>query len=262
KTKLIEWAQGYAYQMWRGRNNTVRLDGLGGQLVVLIPDKDAVLVFTANNASNTAKQYNLIHDFLIPAIKSDKALDTAPAQQAEIRKRTSALNLSTGVTASSKTNMESRVAGKEFILTNNDHNIQSVYFSFNNGVCTFGIKRENVVSSIRAGLNEWIISNTLSSSLLAPPRTNVSKSIDANYSAAQPLIKVACKYYWTDEKTLEISGRFVEETLGQETIVCKFTEQNNDVRLTIEPKANPSASGRGFGNQQPIVLRGVMVRIE
>ena len=261
KRKLNDWGQGYAYQMWRGRNNTVRLDGLGGQFVVLIPDKDAIVVFTAN-ASNTQKELNLIHDFLIPAIKPDKALAAAPAQQEEIRKRTSALNLSAGVATSSKTNMEAKITGKEFMLTNNDHNIQSVYFSFNNGVCTFSIKRDNIVSSVRAGLNEWIISNTLSSSLLAPPRTNVSKSVDANYSVLQPVIKLGSQYSWTEEKTLEISGRFVEETLGQETIVCKFTEQNNEVRLTIEPKANPSASGRGFGNQQPIVLRGVMVRIQ
>ncbi|HQB37194.1 MAG TPA: serine hydrolase, partial [Bacteroidales bacterium] len=38
-----DWAQGYCYQMWRGRNNTVRLDGMAGQFVVLIPDKDAIV---------------------------------------------------------------------------------------------------------------------------------------------------------------------------------------------------------------------------
>ena len=114
--------------MWRGRNNTVRLDGLGGQFVVLIPDKDAIVVFTAN-AGNTQKELNLIHDFLIPAIKSDKALGAAPAQQQEIQKRTAALSINPGLTASSKTNIETKISGKEFMLTNNDHNIQSVYFS-------------------------------------------------------------------------------------------------------------------------------------
>ncbi|MFZ0283110.1 MAG: serine hydrolase, partial [Bacteroidales bacterium] len=45
---LNDWAQGYCYQMWRGRNNSVRLDGMAGQFVMLFPDKDAFVVMTAN----------------------------------------------------------------------------------------------------------------------------------------------------------------------------------------------------------------------
>ena len=85
KEVLSDWGQGYAYQMWRGKNNTVRLDGMGGQFVVLIPDKDAIVVFTANN-TNTQKQLDLIHKYLIPAIKSDKPLAAAPALQEEMVK--------------------------------------------------------------------------------------------------------------------------------------------------------------------------------
>lgn len=83
---MSDWGQGYAYQMWRGKNNTVRLDGMAGQFVVLIPDKDAIVVFTANN-SNTQKQLDLIHNFLIPAIKSDKPLAPEPATLGEMTKR-------------------------------------------------------------------------------------------------------------------------------------------------------------------------------
>jgi CubicO group peptidase (beta-lactamase class C family) len=255
-----DWEQGYAYQMWRGKNNTVRLDGMAGQFVVLIPDKDAIVVFTANN-SNTQKQLDLIHNFLIPAIKSDKPLAPAPAFQEEMTKRAADLNISPAFEKSSESGFEKSVSGKEFILSENDNKIQSVYLSFNDGVCTFAIKRDNAVSSIKTGAKEWQVSNTLSASLLAPPRSNFSKSVDANYTILQPAIKVAAQYTWTEEKTLEITGRFVEEALGSETIVCKFTEQNNEVRVTIEPKT-PARAGRGFGNQQPVVLRGTMVRIE
>lgn len=257
KRSLSDWGQGYAYQMWRGKNNTVRLDGMGGQFVVLIPDKDAIVVFTANN-TNTQKQLDLIHKYLIPAIKSDKALAAAPALQEEMVKKASALTIKSGFEKSSEYGFEKSVSGKEFILSENDNKIQSVYFSFKNGDCTFAIKRDNAVSSIKAGGKEWQMSNTLSTSLLAPPRSNFSKSVDASYSILKPVIKVAAQYAWTDEKTLEITGRFVEETLGSETIVCKFSEQNNEVRITIEPKT-PARSGRGPGNQQPVVLRGVLV---
>lgn len=259
KRSLSDWGQGYAYQMWRGRNNTVRLDGMAGQFVVLIPDKDAIVVFTANN-SNTQKQLNLIHNYLIPAIKSDKPLAPAPAIQEALANKANALTISPGFEKASESGFEKSVSGKEFILSENDHKIQSVYLSFKNGECSFAIKRENTVSSIIAGLKEWKVSNTLLTSLLAPPRSTFSKSVDANYSILKPVIKVAAQYAWTEEKTLEITGRFVEETLGSETIVCKFSEQNNDIRVTIEPKT-PARAGRGMGNQQPVILRGVMLKL-
>jgi len=257
KRILSDWGQGYAYQMWRGKNNTVRLDGLGGQFVVLIPDKDAIVVFTANN-TNTQKQLDLIHKYLIPAIKSDKTLAVAPALHEEMTKKAATLTISPGFEKSVVSGFEKSVSEKEFILSENENKIQSVYFSFKNGNCTFAIKRDNSVSSIKAGGKEWQISNTLSASLLAPPRSNFSKSVDASYSILKPVIKVAARYVWTDEKTLEINGRFVEETLGSETIVCKFSDQNNEVKITIESKS-PARSGRGPGNQQPAVLRGAMV---
>lgn len=259
KRSLSDWGQGYAYQMWRGKNNTVRLDGMAGQFVVLIPDKDAIVVFTANN-SNTQKQLDLIHNFLIPAIKSDKPLAPAPAFQEEMTKRAAALNISPRFEKSSESGFEKSISGKEFILSENDNKIASVYLSFQDGICTFAIKRDNTVSSIKAGAKEWQVSNTLSASLLAPPRSNFSKSVDANYTILKPAIKVATQYAWTEEKTLEITGRFVEEALGSETIVCKFSEQNNDVRITIEPKT-PARSGRGFGNQRPVILSGVMLKL-
>ena len=259
KRILSDWGQGYAYQMWRGKNNTVRLDGMGGQFVVLIPDKDAIVVFTANN-TNTQKQLDLMHKYLIPAIRSDKPLAPAPALLAEMAKKAAALGINPGFEKSVASGLEKLVSGKEFILSENENKIQSVYFSFKNGDCTFAIKRDNAVSSIKTGGKEWLVSNTLSASLLAPPRTNFSKSVDASYSILKPVIKVAAKYAWIDEKTLEITGRFVEETLGYETIVCKFSEQNNEVRVSIEPKT-PARSGRGPGNQQPVVLRGAMVNL-
>lgn len=257
--ELNDWAQGYAYQMWRGRNNTVRLDGMGGQFVVLIPDKDAIVVFTAN-ARNTQQQLNLMHDFLIPAIKSDKALAPDGAAQNEILKRKTALSINPGFTATSNAAFETEISGNEFILASNDYQIQSVYLSFDKEECTFALKRDNNITSIKSGLNKWKISNTNSASLLAPPRGTFSKSIDANYSIIQPVIKLGSQYAWTDDKTLEITGRFVEESLGAETIVFKFSEQMGTIALTIEPKS--AAPSRMPAMRQPVVLRGTMVKIK
>jgi CubicO group peptidase (beta-lactamase class C family) len=255
-----DWAQGYAYQMWRGRNNSVRLDGMAGQFVVLFPDKDAIVVFTAN-ARNTQNELNLMHDYLFPSIQSDKALPPNPDSNKEIQARAKALHISPGDAQRMHTEIEARISGKEFALNQNDYDIQSVYFVFDGSECTFALKRDNRVESIKTGSGGWKISNTTSESLLAPPRENVSKSIDANYSIPRPIIKVGAIYSWTDDKTLEITGRFVEENLRSETIVCKFSDQFGTLSLTIEPKAAAMPS-RFPGMRQPVVLRGSLIDIK
>jgi CubicO group peptidase (beta-lactamase class C family) len=262
--ELSDWKQGYCYQMWRGRNNSVRLDGMGGQFVVLFPDKDAVVIMTAN-ARSTQDELNLMHNYLIPAIKSDKALPENAGLNNELQKRQSSLLLKpTTVAGLPKTELEAKISGKEFALPKNSNNIQSVYFSFNGDGCSFAIKRDDNISVIKAGLESWKISNTLSSSLLAPPRT-ASKSVDANYKILQPIIKVGASYSWTDKNTLELTARFMEENLGSETIVCTFSEVNGAISVSIAPKAAAGRMGAGPagpGGPPVTLLRGTLVKID
>ncbi|KAA6347215.1 Carbohydrate deacetylase [termite gut metagenome] len=68
ETKEVDWLQGYGYQMWRGRYNTFRADGNGGQYIIIIPEKDAIIVTTAN-VSNMQAEMDLIWKYLLPAFK-------------------------------------------------------------------------------------------------------------------------------------------------------------------------------------------------
>jgi len=256
-----DWAQGYCYQMWRGRNNSVRLDGMAGQFVILFPDKDAIVVLTAN-ARNTQEELNLVHNYLFPSIKSDKAISSDPGLYNELQKKQSALYLKTQVSKVSESEIVKKISGKEFILQDNDYQIQSVYFTFSNNVCSFAIKRNNQISVIKSGLGTWKITNSKSASLLAPQRNMTSKSIDAKYAVLQPSIKVGTSYSWTDPGTLEITARFVEESLGTQVIVCKFSEINGSMGVTIGPKSAPVQMGSPGRAQPAIQLRGVLVNIE
>jgi CubicO group peptidase (beta-lactamase class C family) len=252
-----DWAQGYCYQMWRGRNNTVRLDGMAGQFVILIPDKDAIVVLTAN-ARNTQEEMNLVHNYLVPAIKSGKAITADEASYAELQKKQSALSVKQDDSKVTKSDLTGKISGKEFLLGDNDFKIESVYFTFKGEECSFALKRDNNISVIKCGNGSWKISNTKSSSLLAPPRSN-SKSIDANYKVHQPLIKVATEYSWTDNNTLEITSRFIEESLGSETVICRFREFNGNINVTIEQKP-----GFFMGRPGPTItpLRGTLAKVE
>jgi CubicO group peptidase (beta-lactamase class C family) len=63
-----DWMQGYGYQLWRCRNNAYRADGYVGQFIIVIPEKDAVVVTTANIQDMQA-EINLIWKHLLPAMK-------------------------------------------------------------------------------------------------------------------------------------------------------------------------------------------------
>lgn len=257
-----DWAQGYCYQMWRGRNNSVRLDGMAGQFVILFPDKDAIVVLTAN-ARNTQEELNLVHNYLVPAIKSAKAIPSDPPKYAELQKKQSSLVIKSPVSAAEGSVFETKISGKEFLLQDNDYHIQSVYLTFKNKELSFAIKRDNQISVLKAGSDAWKTVNTKSTSVLAPPRSSQSKSIDANYAVLQPVIKVASCYSWNDPKTLEITSRFVEESLGSQSVVCTFSEVNGTIAITLGPKSMPGMMG-GPGMPQPpaVQLRGVLVNPE
>ncbi|MBN2665413.1 MAG: serine hydrolase [Bacteroidales bacterium] len=258
---LNDWTQGYCYQMWRGRNNSVRLDGMAGQFVLLFPDLDAIVVMTAN-ARNTQEQLNLVHNYLIPSIKSVKAIPPSPAAYDELRKKVTALSLETPADKVSEPDLAKKISGKEFMLQENEYQIQSVYFTFKNNDCSFAIKRNNQISVVKAGQGTWKITNTKSASLLAPPRNTHSKSIDANYAVLQPVIKAGTSYCWTDPRTLEITSRFVEESLGAQTIECRFSEMNGSVTVSMGPKSAAPAMAPAGRMQAAVQLRGMLVNPE
>ena len=62
-----DWVQGYGYQMWRCRHNAFRADGANGQYIIVIPEKDAVVVTTAY-IQNMQQEINLIWDHILPAL--------------------------------------------------------------------------------------------------------------------------------------------------------------------------------------------------
>lgn len=68
KPKDSDWMQGYGYQLWRCRHNAYRADGAYGQFIIIIPEKDAVIVTTANIAA-MQDEINLIWEYLLPAFR-------------------------------------------------------------------------------------------------------------------------------------------------------------------------------------------------
>lgn len=60
-----DWLQGYGYQFWTTTHNAYRMTGSFGQWVIMIPDKNAVIVTTAHFSAGQ-KQMNLLWEYVYP----------------------------------------------------------------------------------------------------------------------------------------------------------------------------------------------------
>ncbi|MBK9012846.1 MAG: serine hydrolase [Saprospiraceae bacterium] len=85
-----DWAQGYCYQMWRSRHNSYRGDGAYGQLMLVLPELDAVIAITAETNDMQAEM-DMVWDYLLPAFR-DKPMPEGQAT-ANLRKRIPTLQL-------------------------------------------------------------------------------------------------------------------------------------------------------------------------
>lgn len=68
KQKDSDWLQGYGYQLWRSRHNSYRADGAFGQFILILPEKNTVIVATAN-IQDMQGEINLMWKHLLPALR-------------------------------------------------------------------------------------------------------------------------------------------------------------------------------------------------
>ncbi|MDO3408619.1 serine hydrolase [Saccharibacillus sp. CPCC 101409] len=65
-----DWTRGYGYQFWVCRHNAYRADGAFGQFCLVLPDQEAVIVFTSA-ISRTQELLNAVWTHLLPAMRSE-----------------------------------------------------------------------------------------------------------------------------------------------------------------------------------------------
>lgn len=71
-----DWDQGYGFQFWRCRHNSFRGDGKDGQFCVVLPDRNAVVIMTANT-SDMQGQLNLVWEHLLPSFHDQPLAEDA-----------------------------------------------------------------------------------------------------------------------------------------------------------------------------------------
>jgi CubicO group peptidase (beta-lactamase class C family) len=122
KMQNSDWVQGYGYQFWRCRFNAFRGDGAFGQYIIMLPEKDAVVILTTESI-DLQDEINMVWEYLLPGLK-DVPLAPNPKKQNELKDLSLSLNIPK-IQSSSK-NVQPEKFFKTYHLEDNFLNIQKL----------------------------------------------------------------------------------------------------------------------------------------
>jgi CubicO group peptidase (beta-lactamase class C family) len=256
EAELKDGEKGYGFQFWRGSHNSYRMDGMGGQLVIVFPDFDAVVVLTSN-VGNAQVEMDQVWKHLVPAMK-EETLPANPELNEKLKQTLTSLDWMPALNTNIDPSLKNDISGKEIKLTENRLGITSLIFAFENDKCIVNINRENGSVSIDAGIGSWAYSQTKVASLSSSGGGGLSyqrQSNEVNRDMRQ-LKKVAATCGMKDENTLILTARYIEESLGAETWECKFIKKGN----TTEVEIKPGSGGSRMPGGQPTVLTGKIIQ--
>ncbi|HLO45211.1 MAG TPA: ChbG/HpnK family deacetylase [Leadbetterella sp.] len=246
-----DWYQGYAYQMWRCRNNGYRADGANGQFIIILPEKDAVIAITAE-APDMQNEINLVWKYILPALKDSKLPKNAKALTELTAKSKS---LATPISVKNKASQwKEKISGKTYGVYSSTRALKAVKFEFEGDNLNVSLATDSVNHTLKFGNGTWVENTTTKFGpyLVAKARGN---------RIGQSPFKTANSYTWLDDKTLELTLKYIESP-HTETIVCAFDVdyvtldfQNifnkNATRTLIKAVISPEIS-----NAPKLIVRG------
>jgi len=227
-----DWAQGYCYQMWRSRHNSYRGDGAYGQLMLVLPEQDAVIAVTAE-ISNMQAELDLIWDNLLPAFGSKEDSNASQAASA-LKHKIGELELKKAM-GKSTSPLATSINNTCFKMHQNELNLKSIEFEVEGGTIETTLTTDKGKFELNFGAGTWKKGTTKK---LGPYLARVK-----GYFQGLPSSKVVGTYGWLEDNTLQLQLRYIESP-HTETYNCKF----NGDKITVE-----YAESQNFGNKKTII---------
>jgi len=215
-----DWLQGYGYQFWRTRHNAFRADGAFGQFIIMLPELDAVVVYTSETP-DLQNQINLVWEYLLPAFHEEPLPADENALTA-LREKLQSLSLP--IPEEKNSPKEDNIHEQTFRLYENDLGMESVSFQFEDDSLNLILKSNSAVHKIGFGSGEWIFGETTKRG------PYLLQEATASMTGISPY-KVAGAYTWLSDSTLELTLRYIESP-HTETITCRFVGN----RLEVESR--------------------------
>lgn len=191
----------YGYQMWMCEYpGAVRLDGALGQYVLIIPDKDMVVVITECTLINGSTQRRLVWNRLLPQVQD--AILTPGKDYKLLQKKQNAYQLPL-VQGKANSSIASKYAGKRIVLENNKYGWQSLSLQFKQKEVVMTVTdKTGVTYDLLFGYKQWLKTSTE----VHPPYS--VNAIGALNGIEGPFW-VAGSYAWPSATTLQLKAHYV-----------------------------------------------------
>jgi hypothetical protein len=178
-----------------------------------MPEKDAVVIFTADSPDMWG-ELDMVWKYLYPGME-DKTLPQDEKSSNELKQRLVSLALPIPAKNSNEA-VTSKISGKTFTFASNDKHIQSISLQFKDDLCLLNLKTDTASFDFSFASGRWNPGETTKHgpSIFAQAKNNQN---------GLPPFKIAQAFSWTDDKTLELSLRYIEN-VSSEKIVIKFDE--------------------------------------
>ena len=213
-----DWSQGYGYQFWRSRHNAFRGDGAFGQYLLVLPEKDAVIVITSG-VKNMQDVLNRVWEKLLPAIKP-AALPENEASQTALQARISSLTVKRP-SGYSTSPVADTVAGQWFTFAPNELDIKAVSIDLQTDNSTLIVRTSKGEIRTPFGFMTW-----------GKPAEGFAVGMNRFISVPEkPLI--AASGAWTSENVLTLK-LVAYETPFYTTLTMQF----DNTRLLIDAEHN------------------------
>lgn len=207
---LVTEEVGYGYQWWMNSFGGYSAQGLGGQYLFVVPEKDLVVVFTCGlstyDMASTAPE-RLMSSFILPAIRSNKPIPNNPKDSKALREF--APKGSNAMADHTHSPIEREISGQRYVFSDNLLGVHSLVFNFAG-------KDASVVVNINGTMEYEVF-------IGKGGQYRVTKVTDLDWQALRG--------GWQDERTLLLEWQVPFHT--PETMELELVFEDDTVSLTI-----------------------------
>lgn len=234
--------QGYCWQFWRARHNSYMANGAFGQFILVMPDKDAIVVFTAESiVPDMWDELDMAWKYLYPGIKDGKLPEDKKSSD-ELKQRLASLALPIPPKNSNEA-IASKIMGKTITFSENQNNIRSMTLQFKDDLCLLNMKTDKGSYDISFASGKWQFGET------AKHGPSIFERAPGSLEGL-PLFKIAGAYTWNEDQSLELTLHYIEN-VHSERIIFHFNDIDKN-KIQVEYKT------LSFPGLKPPLLEGVI----
>ncbi|MCM1173683.1 MAG: beta-lactamase family protein [Blautia sp.] len=202
-------AQGYGLQFWRGAHNGYTCYGMGGQLIIFLPDYDLICVTTADTqdiAGGNQQIYDALYEELLPHMQ-EQALPETPETAERLAQTAASLRLEP-LSGSRTFDAADTINGRTFRIRTENTGFESLAVHFdknsdNQDVGTLSFLYRQKPCSIQFGLGSL--------------QTGIFPLYGQRYAASGA---------WLSDGTLYIKAHIIDEYVGSVHFQLSFGEDD------------------------------------